>query len=84
MRWGRTPFRLRTPTHPNVLPFLLLLQELAALQPGDHGIVGEEAHHIGAALDLLALAFERAGAPDLPPVLRRGVPHGPPIVTAEG
>ena len=51
------------------LPFLLLLQQLAALQPHDRRIVGEDADHVGAAFDLLVEPLERVGAPDLAPVL---------------
>ena len=32
------------------LPFLLLLQQLAAHQPGDRGVIGEDANHVGALL----------------------------------
>jgi len=51
------------------LPFLLLLQQLAAHQPRDRGVVGEDADHVGAPFDLLVQALERVGAPDLAPVL---------------
>ena len=33
------------------LPLLLLLQQLAANQPGDRGIIGDDADHVDAALD---------------------------------
>ncbi len=33
------------------LPFLLLLQQLAAHQAGDGSVVGEDADHVGAAFD---------------------------------
>ena len=33
------------------LPFLLLLQQLAAHQPGDRGVIGEDADDVDAAFD---------------------------------
>ena len=33
------------------LPFLLLLQQLTAYQPGDGGVVGEDADDVGASFD---------------------------------
>ena len=39
------------------LPFLLLLQQLTAHQPCNGGVVGEDADHVGASLDLLVEAF---------------------------
>lgn len=53
------------------LPFLLLLQQLAAHQPHDRSVVGEDADHVGAAFDLLIEPLERVGAPHLAPVLLR-------------
>ena len=41
--------------------FLLLVQQLAAHEPGDRGIVGEDADRVGAALDLLLVPVQRAG-----------------------
>ena len=51
------------------LPFLLLLQQLAAHQPHDRSVIGEDADHVGAAFDLLIQPLKRVGAPDLAPVL---------------
>jgi hypothetical protein len=70
-------FRRRDPGHGGLgeeasafqLPFLLLLQELASHQPGDRGVVGEDADHVRAAFDVLVEALKRVGAPDLAPVL---------------
>jgi hypothetical protein len=39
-----------------------LLEQDGADQPGDAGLIGEDADDIGAALDLLVEAFERIGA----------------------
>ena len=63
------------------VPFLLLLQQLASHQPCDRGVVGEDADHVGAALDLLVEALERVGAPDLAPVLLGEVQERQHIVT---
>ena len=37
------------------LPFLLLLQQLAAHQPHDRSVVGEDADHVGAAFGFLSV-----------------------------
>jgi hypothetical protein len=50
------------------LPFLLLLQQLAAHQAADRGVVREDADHVGASHDLLVEPLQRVGAPDLAPV----------------
>jgi hypothetical protein len=63
------------------LPFLLLLQQLAAHQAGDRGVIGEDTDDIGAALDLLVEPLERVGAPDLAPVLLREVEEGQHVIT---
>jgi hypothetical protein len=63
------------------LPFLLLLQQLAAHQPGDRAVVGEDADDVGASLDLLVQALQRVGAPDLAPVLLREVQERQHVVT---
>jgi len=47
---------------------LVLLQQHRPHQAGDGGVVGEDADHAGAALDLLVDAIEQVGAPDLAPV----------------
>ena len=55
------------------LPVLVLLQQHRSYQTGDRGVVGEDADHPGAALDLLIDPLEQVGAPDLAPVGRREV-----------
>jgi len=55
------------------LPVLVLLQQHRSHQALDRRIVGEDAHHAGAALDFLVDALEQVGAPDLFPVLGREV-----------
>jgi len=63
------------------LPFLLLLEQLAAHQPHDRWIIGEDANHVGTAFDLLVEALERFGAPHLAPVLLREVQERQHVVT---
>jgi len=51
------------------LPFLLLRQQLAAHQPGDRGVVGENADHVCPSLDHQVKALQRVDAPDCAPLL---------------
>ena len=44
------------------LPFIVLLKQYRADQPNDRGLIGEDADHIGAPLDLLVEPLERIGA----------------------
>ena len=52
-------------------PFVVLLQHERADQAHDRGLVGEDGHHIGAALDLAIEAFDRIGRMQLRPMLFR-------------
>ena len=53
------------------LPLVVLLGQDGADQADDGVVVGEDADHVGAALDLAVEAFERVVGPDLAPVLGR-------------
>ena len=55
---------------------LVLLQQHRAHQSLNRSVVGEDAHHAGAAFDFLIDALEEVGAPDLLPVLGREVVEG--------
>ena len=55
---------------------LVLLQQHRPHQACDRRVVGEDAHHAGAALDFLVDALEQVGAPDLAPVGLREVAEG--------
>jgi hypothetical protein len=46
-------------------PLVVLFEQDRSDQAGDGGRVGEDAHHIGAPLDLAVEAFQRVGAVDL-------------------
>lgn len=63
------------------LPFLLLLQQLAAHQAGDRGVVGEDADDVGASFDLLIEPVQRVGVPHLAPVLLREVQERQQVVS---
>jgi hypothetical protein len=63
------------------LPFLLLLQQLAVHQPHDRSVVGKDAHHVGAAFDLLVKPLKRVDAPDIAPVLLGKVQEGQHVVS---
>ena len=49
-------------------PFIVLLQQDGTDEPGDGGLVGEDADDLGAALDLAVERFERIGRVDFRPV----------------
>ena len=55
---------------------LVLLQQHGVHQSLDRSVVGKDANHKGAPLDLFVDALEQVGAPDLLPVLRREVAEG--------
>ena len=55
-------------------PFVVLLQHHGAHQPRDLGVVGEDAHDVGPALDLGVQPLQRVGAVDLRPVRSREPP----------
>ena len=55
---------------------LVLLHQHGADQFLDRRVVGADAHHAGAPLDLLIDALEQVGDPDLLPVLGREVADG--------
>src|SRR5512132_2902238 len=52
-------------------PLIVLLEENGADQASDRSLVGEDADHVGASLDLAVDALERIGRVDLGPVLPR-------------
>ena len=58
------------------LPVLVLLHQHRPNQPGDRGIVGEDADDAGAALFFFIHPLQQVGAPDFFPVLRREVTEG--------
>ena len=49
---------------PGHLPFVVLLEEHRADEPGHGGGVGEDTYHVGAAFHLLVQAFEGIVTPD--------------------
>jgi hypothetical protein len=55
---------------------LVLLQQHSPHQAGNGGVVGEDPHHAGAALDFLVDPLEQVGAPDLLPLRLWEVPEG--------
>lgn len=61
---------------------MLLLQQLAAHQPGDGGVVGEDADLVSAPFDPFVQALERVGAPDLAPVLLEEVQERQHVVAS--
>ncbi len=50
------------------LPLVVGLEQHRPGQAGDGRLVGEDADHVGAALDLAVEALQRVGGPDLAPV----------------
>ena len=52
-------------------PFVVLFQKDRAYEAEDVGFVGQDAHHIGAPLNLAIETFDRIGGVDLRPVVFR-------------
>lgn len=52
-------------------PFVVLLEQQGAHEAADRGLVWEDVHDLGAALDLPVVPLERVGAVNLGAVLRR-------------
>ena len=50
-------------------PLVVLLDQQHAGQAQQRGVVGEDAHHVGAPADLAVDPFQRVGAAQLGPVL---------------
>ena len=67
-RWDGSHGVKREHTPALQLPVLVLLQQHRPLQPGDGGVIGEDADHLGEAVDLLVDTLPQVGAPQLAPV----------------
>lgn len=52
-------------------PFVVLLEQDGADEPGDGGLVGEDADDLGSSLDLAVEPFQRVGGVELYAVLGR-------------
>jgi hypothetical protein len=63
------------------LPFVVGLGQDGTSEPEQGFRVGEHAHHVGAALDLLVQPLQRVGRPDLLPVTDREGGEGPMTAT---
>lgn len=63
--------RLQAHVTPSGRPLVVLLEEQGADEPGNGGLIGEDADDVAAPLDLLVEPFERVGAAELSPVRGR-------------
>jgi hypothetical protein len=66
------------------LPFIVGLDQDRAGQPQHRGVIGEDADHVRATLDLLVDPLQRVRAPDLDPVRSREGREGGQVLTGIG